>query len=262
MRRLIATLVLVLPALATSAASPRVACAQEGGHHAALVVDSGSDVRRLCVALDAASVSGVHLIELAGRQHGLEYSLGFGAQAVCSLAGVGVQGGDCFAGYPEYWGYWHGDGSGGWSWASSGAGGARIGNGDIDGWVWGTGDSAATHDRPPRTLLDGVCQESEPASEPEPQPQAPPEQGSEEPQEIEVGSSPSQRATRKDRDRREPSASSSPPGQERERGIRAAASIPDPGSGGPPAALYLALVAAAVLAGGGWLRLRARGPAP
>ena len=100
-----------------------------------------------------------------GAQHGLQYRLGFGGQAVCQLAGVGPTGGDCFADYPDFWGYWHGNGGGGWTWAGSGAASASIGDGDVEGWTWGSGDSGATHPAPPALSIDDVC---DAATEPPP----------------------------------------------------------------------------------------------
>ncbi len=58
-----------------------------GGPHAALVVDTGQQATSYCVALDASSVSGTRLIELASEQYGLAYRLGFGGRAVCMLVG-------------------------------------------------------------------------------------------------------------------------------------------------------------------------------
>ena len=143
------------------------ACAAEasGASHAALVVDTGPRTTTYCVALDATSVTGIHLIQLAGSQFGLQYQLGFGGQAVCQLAGVGASGGDCFGSYPDFWGYWHGNGSGGWSWAGSGAGSASIGDGDMEGWVWGSGDSGTTHAAPPALAFDDVCEDVDPVTD-------------------------------------------------------------------------------------------------
>jgi hypothetical protein len=129
---------LVVAAALLVAATPGVTgaaagCAAAAGPHAALVVDTGSRSSAYCVSLDAPSVSGIHLIQLAAGQHGLSYGLGFGGQAVCRLLGVGPTGDDCFADYPRYWGYWHGDGHDGWTWSSTGAGSATIHSGDIDG---------------------------------------------------------------------------------------------------------------------------------
>lgn len=133
-----------------------LACAGEGGA-AALVIDTGSAVTAYCVALPDSSVSGLELVELAGDQHGLDYSLGFGGEAVCRLEGVGPEGDDCFGEYPEFWGYWHGDGSAGWTWAGTGAGSASIGDGDVEGWSWGAGDNGSNHQAPPATQHGDVC---------------------------------------------------------------------------------------------------------
>ncbi|MDQ3914055.1 MAG: hypothetical protein M3323_01805 [Actinomycetota bacterium] len=132
------------------------ACAGEGPR-AALVVDTGAAVTTYCVALPDGSVTGIELVQLAGEQHGLDYSLGFGGEAVCRLEGVGPDGDDCFGEYPEFWGYWHGDGSGGWTWAGTGAGSATIEDGDVDGWSWGAGDNGSNHQAPPPTEFSGVC---------------------------------------------------------------------------------------------------------
>ncbi len=136
--------------------APVSACAGEAAR-AALVIDTGAAVTTYCVALPDDSVSGIELVELAGDQHGLDYSLGFGGEAVCRLEGVGPDGGDCFGEYPEFWGYWHGNGSGGWTWAGSGAGSATIEDGDVDAWSWGTGDDGSSHQSPPATEYGDVC---------------------------------------------------------------------------------------------------------
>ncbi len=153
---------------APAAAGSAPACAAEasGAPHAALVVGTGGGTTTYCVALDASSVSGIHLIQLAGSQFGLQYRLGFGGQAVCQLAGVGPSGSDCFGDYPDFWGYWHGDGRGGWSWAGSGAGSASISDGDMEGWTWGSGDSGTTHAAPPALAFDDVCEDIEPSPTP------------------------------------------------------------------------------------------------
>ena len=147
------------------AATGQVACAAEEGPRAALVVDTGGSVYRLCVRLDAARVSGLHLIELASSQYGLTYRFGEGGQAVCMLANVGATGDDCFGQHPYFWGFWTGNGSGGWAWAGSGAGSVGVSDGGIHGWSWDTGDGPATHRPPPRTTHASVCP---PPQEPDP----------------------------------------------------------------------------------------------
>ncbi|MDQ4065646.1 MAG: hypothetical protein M3161_06330 [Actinomycetota bacterium] len=137
------------------------ACA--AGDSAALVIDTGDAVTNYCVELPDESVSGLELIVLAGEQHGLSYRFGFGGQAVCMLEGVGPTGDDCFEYYPDFWGYWRGDGSGGWTWSSSGAGSARVSPGDVEGWSWGSGDDGSSHPPPPSTRYSDVCTAAAPA---------------------------------------------------------------------------------------------------
>ena len=134
------------------------ACANEG-RAAALVVDTGADggVHRYCVAFSDDAVTGLELIRLAGEQHGLAYKLGYGGEAVCMLAGVGPTGDDCFEDYPTFWGYWRGDGHGGWTWASSGAGSSAVEPGDVEGWSWGEGTDGDSHPRPPPTDYGDAC---------------------------------------------------------------------------------------------------------
>jgi hypothetical protein len=144
--------------VAPSAVAAEGACAAAGeAPRAALVVDTGAGVVTYCVVLDDRTVSGTHLIELAGEQHGLDHAFGFGGGAVCRLAGVGVEGGDCFGAFPDFWGYWHGDGNGGWTWAPTGASSHEVADGAVEGWSWGSGDSPDTHAAPPATTVEDVC---------------------------------------------------------------------------------------------------------
>jgi hypothetical protein len=147
---------LALAATAPVVATPGTACAGTE-RRAVLVVDSGSRDLRYCVALDGEAVTGIELIRLAGAQHGLDFRLGFGGEAVCRLAGVGTDGGDCFGDYPDFWGYWRGEATGGWSWSSAGAGDTVVHPGDVEGWSWGSGQDGATHPQPARTAFTSVC---------------------------------------------------------------------------------------------------------
>ena len=258
-----------------SATGPTIACAAETGPRAVLVVDAGGGARRFCVVLDAATVSGIRLIELASAQHGMSYSLGFGKQAVCQLEGVGPSGGDCFADYPDFWGYWHGNGRGGWTWASGGAATYRVGDGDVEGWVWGSGDTPSTHPAPPATHADNVCP---PAPSPEPPPTEAPDAPNDEPSgnggggtggETGAGAaSPSPRASASPREREpeerererertaSPTPSPTPVAGTDDEDLRAAgATVPDEGSG-PPIGLIAAIALGLALAGAGWWRAR------
>ncbi len=250
-------------------------CAAEQPH-AGLVVDTGARVLTFCVRLDAPEVTGLHLIELAAEQQGLSYGFGLGGAAVCRLAGVGAEGSDCFEAYPDFWGYWHGDGHGGWSWASTGAGSHRLEDGDVDGWVWGDGDTPATHAEPPTAAFDDLCQAAAPeptptrsSATPPPSPSADPggEQGPD--GATGPGSSGTGRTGRPD------GVASSPPGSPRSEtasasttpvgsssvvgpSLEAAGAGSPPGGSGPPAALLLAGALGVALVVGGVLRMRAK----
>lgn len=138
------------------AGSARSACAASA-QHAAIVVDTGDQELRFCVVLPPGTVTGIDLIELASDQHGLQYRLGYGGKGVCQLVGVGSEGEECFTDSPEFWGYWRGDGSGGWTWSSTGAGSVTVSPGDVQGWSYGTGRDPSTHQAPPSTTFASVC---------------------------------------------------------------------------------------------------------
>jgi hypothetical protein len=150
-------------------ATAGVACAASS---AALVVSTSSNNYTYCVELGGSSVNGIQLIQRAGSQHGLQYKLGFGGNAVCMLANVGASGNDCFGEHPYFWGYWRDNGSGGWSWSGTGASNVTVRAGDVSGWSWGTGDSGSSHPPPPATTYESVCGAA-PAPDPKPKPDKP-----------------------------------------------------------------------------------------
>jgi hypothetical protein len=243
------------------------------GTHAGLVVDTGSRATTYCVALDATSVSGLRLIELASSQYGLQYSLGFGGKAVCQLSGVGPSGDDCFGDYPYFWGYWRDNGSGGWTWSGTGAASTSISDGDVDGWTWGTGDSGSTHPPPPALGFGDVCRSSIAPPSPSPSASKKPTPGSGAGTETgssipSVPSAPDLRASESAGPGRTPRSSPSggasgvAPSPSAARSVVALArpGRPPDGSGsGPPLGALLALGAILGLGAAGVLRLR-RGP--
>jgi hypothetical protein len=260
-RRPVAAALLVGAALApvtlpaVTGAAP--ACAATTGPHAALVIETGARDLRLCVALDAPTVSGVHLIELAGAQQHLSYGFGSGGQAVCRLAGVGPQGDDCFADYPDFWGYWRGDGHGGWTWSSLGAASTTVADGDLDGWVWGSGDAGSTHPKPPTLAVGDVC----PAPSPSPTPAVLPASHAAPATTPRTTAASVDASPTPSHARRSPEASpharpASPSAPPSAIAVAADAQGPPAASGGPGPGLLLALAIGAALAGGGWLRVR------
>ena len=258
----LALVAVLIPVTVPAVTGAATACAAATGPHAALVIDTGAGAHPFCVALDATSVSGIHLIELAGAQDHLAYGFGSGGQAVCRLAGVGPQGDDCFADYPDYWGYWHGDGRGGWTWSSSGAASTRVGDGALDAWVWGSGDSGATHPKPPSVGTDDVClpatatpAASPPGSRSTPPPSAPSSGVRPSSSQGSAGSSRPSTARPATRSGAVP-VTVAPPERGSPTVAAFAAAQGPPGSGGPGPGLLVALVLGTALAGGGWLRLR------
>jgi len=150
-------------------ATAGVACAASS---AALVVSTGGNNYTYCVELGGSAVNGIQLIQRAGSQHGLQYKLGYGGNAVCMLANVGASGNDCFGEHPYFWGYWRDDGSGGWSWSGTGASNVAVRAGDVSGWSWGTGDTGSSHPPPPATTYESVCGAT-PGPDPSPKPDKP-----------------------------------------------------------------------------------------
>lgn len=146
-------------ALAPAVAPASSACAAEGEFRAGLVVDTGrgSEPLSMCVDLEGEEqVTGIELIKLANKQHGLAYQFGYGGGAVCQLANVPEENppDDCFEGTDKFWAYWRGDGSGGWATSQQGAGSTIVESGDVDGWSFGEGKTADTHPKP-RNRKDG-----------------------------------------------------------------------------------------------------------
>jgi hypothetical protein len=158
----VAALAVAVSSVAPIIIAPTGACA-DTAPRAVLVVDTSSQVLRYCVRLNDESVSGTELIVLASRQYGLTYRFGFGGGAVCMLAGVGTTGDDCFEDYPDFWGYWRGDGGSGWTWSGSGAASTTVSDGDVEGWSWGSGNDGSTHPPPPSTRFAAVCTPPEPS---------------------------------------------------------------------------------------------------
>ena len=135
--------------------------------HAGLVVvfDDGRTETR-CVEFAEESISGAELLERSGLE--VVFS-GFGGlgSAVCRIDGVGCsdpddcfcqcRGADC-----AYWSYW-GFRDGAWRIFGVGPSQRDVRDGDVDGWVWGSGRAG------PGDSLGAVC----PAT-PEPRPTAVP----------------------------------------------------------------------------------------
>lgn len=265
-RRLWVALVVAAGAMLPVSA-PAPACAEETPR-AVLVVDTSGSVARYCVALPNDPVTGIELIQLASEQHGLSYRLGFGGKAVCMLAGVGARGDDCFGSYPDFWAYWRGGEAGEWTWSSSGAAMSDVGDGDVEGWSWGSGDGPESHAAPPVTPFEAVCTPTKapvkraspvaaptPSPRPTPSPTLPP---------TAAPASPPARdrdKNNKKKNEEEPSAIERAPESTPSSDAAQAPPTAPASDSGPPAAGVAGLAVAGALAAAGTFLLRRRPPA-
>lgn len=112
------------------------------------------------------TVSGLELIELAHDEYDLQYEFGHGGRAVCELANVPEDAPEeCLQSGEPFWGYWRGDGNGGWTWSGSGAHSSEVRHGDVEGWAWGEGFDGSSHQKPggedERITFSSVCGEDD-----------------------------------------------------------------------------------------------------
>ncbi len=145
----------------------RKVIASEGEHHAGLVVAFGDgQVITRCVGFDEPTISGYELLQRAGLT--LDVAVSGPGAAICSIEGKGCPASDCFCHFPpDYWSYWHLEG-GNWRYSNVGASGYAVGEGAVDGWIWG--DASVP---PPVIPFTAICAPP-PTATPTPTPTLPP----------------------------------------------------------------------------------------
>lgn len=138
---------------------PQATHAQDPPNRAALVVVTGDgDPVARCVGFDEPEISGYELLQRAQLNVVAEV-IGMGA-TVCAIDGTGCPADNCFCqcpGGPDcvYWSYWHlRDGS--WQYGTAGAASTRVGDGAVEGWVWGPG-TVDTAVAPSQVAFVDVC---------------------------------------------------------------------------------------------------------
>lgn len=126
-------------------------------HRAAVIIDTGSAVKHVCILFSADSISGKDALDLANqvdpsvqpvyRDYG---SLG---AAVCSLCGTGNPQNDCLGNQSaKYWAYDRApNGTAKFSQSSEGISSSQVHDGDVEGWFWGQGGA------PPYASVEQVC---------------------------------------------------------------------------------------------------------
>jgi hypothetical protein len=131
-------------------------------HHAAVIVDTGTSVKKICVAFPEDSISGEQALRRADAVERLDpvFSDRYGSKglAVCSLCGVGCgDPSDCFCDPAHYWAYHRAaPGDGKYAFSSRGASTTTVRDGDVEGWKWGKGEP------PELTTVGKVCNVDEP----------------------------------------------------------------------------------------------------
>ncbi|MBV8981439.1 MAG: hypothetical protein JO086_11105, partial [Acidimicrobiia bacterium] len=126
-------------------------------HRAAVIIDTGSVIKHVCIVFNGDSISGKDALDLANqadpsiqpvyRDYG-----GLGA-AVCSLCGTGNPQTDCLGQQSgKYWAYDRAsNGTTSFAQSSEGLSNTQVHDGDVEGWHWGTGGA------PPYASVEQVC---------------------------------------------------------------------------------------------------------
>jgi len=115
---------------------------------------SDGEIRTFCISFEEDTISGYDLLKKSNLNIGVNFS-GEGL-AVCNIEGTGCPPDDSclLCQRPNYWSYWHFN-STEWEYSLLGTGYYEIKNGDVDGWVWGNGQSP-----PPIISYEEICESS------------------------------------------------------------------------------------------------------
>lgn len=114
---------------------------QAADHRAAVIIDTGAGVKKICIHFAEASISGLEALQRANATPVVQTFGGIGG-AVCALCGRGCPAGNtCLTcGAPNYWAYFRAPaGASGFAYSRAGANSTTVHDGDVEGWRWGTG---------------------------------------------------------------------------------------------------------------------------
>ena len=140
-----AAMTMVLPAGA-GAATP---------HRAAVIIDTGTGVKHVCIRFTQDSITGKDALDLANQVDPSVHPVykdygGDLGYAVCQLCGVGNDFSDCPG--TTYWSYGKAPaGTTTFSTSNRGVSSSQVHDGDVEGWRWGKGGF------PPYASVDQVC---------------------------------------------------------------------------------------------------------
>lgn len=144
-----------------AAAASATAAASQPRHAVGVVIDSGREIKKVCVRFDEPELTGEEVLRRAKVQVVFaEYSLG---SAVCALCGVGCPADDCFCESTttgRYWNYSRGQ-KPSWRRSELGASSTTVRDGDVEGWAWGTEGAV-----PPWIGFESLCVDVAPSATP------------------------------------------------------------------------------------------------
>ena len=148
-------------AVGPAAPSPAPAAAPAPEHRAAVVIDTGTQVKQVCVRFREESLTGIEALQRAAADPVLRAFPGKGA-AVCSLCGTGCPGDEscltCDAG-GRFWSDSRAPaGTALLRTSGAGASSTTVRDGDVEAWRWGRGATPAF------VTVEQVCGEPAPAA--------------------------------------------------------------------------------------------------
>lgn len=157
-RRFAAAVTVASAAFIAPVAHAPSACAASA-HHAALIIDTGSQVVRKCVGFDEDSITGKDMLDRADVN--VVYSDKYSEAFVCSMLGVGNDQAHCPNNDAnQNWSYYEaksGDAGFPSSYSNVGASRTTVRDGDVEGWTWGR------QSPPPYSPASAVCPAAAPA---------------------------------------------------------------------------------------------------
>lgn len=133
----------------------------EGPNRVGLIVVHNDQVIKKCVEFSEETITGYDVLERSGLDFNVDLSNSMGA-AICRIDGQGCtypaedcfcrcQGSPCF-----FWSYWHLDGDA-WRFSGLGTSNYEVGDGDVEGWVWGEGSPNRGGSLPPPVSFAEIC---------------------------------------------------------------------------------------------------------
>jgi hypothetical protein len=126
-------------------------------HRAAVIIDTGTTVKHVCIRFTSDSISGKDALDLANQVdpsvHPMYRDYGGLGAAVCSLCGTGNPQSDCLGQQSgKFWAYDRApNGTTRFAQSSEGLSNTQVHDGDVEGWYWGQGGA------PPYASVDQVC---------------------------------------------------------------------------------------------------------